>query len=161
MLKTIRPRSTLRAACVAPFVLGVALILLTGCGGGGGGAAGGVPEWMWGDWWLVRYGLQNWDDYNYHVMFTATGVTYTMGECVGAADITMDTSIPFWAGNDYTMTVTKAENCAGFEYEALLGAVDKGVIWAVEESGWLVLYRITSVQSPYRWVYIRPLESDG
>lgn len=158
MLKTARHRLTFHLICAAALVL-------AGCGGGGGGGGGGevagVPEWMQGDWWLIRYGLQNWDDYNYHVTFTSTGVTYTMGECEGAADIIMDSSIPYWAGNDYSMTITKAENCAEFEYESLLGAQDRGLIWAEENGEWLVLYRISGAQSPYRWVYIRPLESNG
>ena len=115
-----------------------------------------VPQWMWGEWRLARYGYSNVDNLGYIATFTSDKIIYKMGDCKGEASLEMDPSIPFYASNDYRITVTRADGCEWLGFESLVGAVDEGVIWGEDDGAEIHRYsfRQNATQSPFRWIYV-------
>lgn len=114
-----------------------------------------VPSWMQGDWQLIYYGHRKIVTLNYHIKFTKNSMTYNIGGCDGEASIEMDPSVPYYATNDYRITITRSNGCEWFNFESILGAVDEGVIWGEYEGEQIHRYsfRQNNTQGPFRWIY--------
>jgi hypothetical protein len=113
-----------------------------------------VPDWLIGTWLVIRLRLgADVSRLNMILTVTDTGFEYHYPGCDVYGTLLMDDSIPFFASNDYELSMTSVDCASNWDIPSFAGSTDQGNIWADNEGE--RFFRLSDLYSQFTWVYSR------